>query len=855
MFKKSKKKVVDEAQDIVVSDESLQSEQISPDTTEIEDVKFEENADIITDEAPAEANETEERAKSKRKPKKEKKKRVKRSSKKVPSDEDLYEDSSAAVTDAVNTIDEESDTIDKELDSSDSIENLDSEEENDKESKKKKKKKSKKNLSQEEGNEETQNGKKSKKKRKKKQPKKFNPNKKRFGIKLKLLLTVLPTVSIAVLVLLIITYSSSEKIILDLAKKNLTADSKAYAQEFSVWANSIISELEMYRTTIESVDMSLEERYAFLQKTLNRNESYPDGIYMGSSENAYVSATKMEEKSSFAVASQKWYQSGLRNRKFSFGEPLYNESSDSFYCTASCTILDPQGVMWIGGADISLEYISEKVAGIEIMDAGTSFLYDMRSATIIAHPDSSFISCTLDQEGFDSLYENIRMELYEIGYGLRETTGDAGNYMVDIQPVDGSNFLLITFIEEETVLHDLNSLRTLVMILMIIGIILIGVLTERMVHIIIKPIKYLTRALSKITAGDFSDDLKISGNDEVSVMTYSMQHFIETMRGTISDINMVSLELSNQAEESSEIAETIRYSATKQADSMNSLNVTIEELVNSISEITDNALSLAEVVMDTRNNGLQVNNIMNDTVAISEQGKYDMEQVTLSMDKIKETVHTLVDSIERVSTSTGQINKMVGMITDISDETNLLSINAAIEASRAGDAGKGFAVVANQIRHLADISANAALDITKLTEYINELICEVKSQAEISSKEILDSGSKIATASATFNNIYESISASSGIVTEMLDKINTADGVATSVAGITEEQAAGATEIHQTTVSLLELANNVAEDSSLVAEMAHKLTYTADDLSDQVNNFKIEKEGECVEDIAHELLS
>ena len=89
----------------------------------------------------------------------------------------------------------------------------------------------------------------------------------------------------------------------------------------------------------------------------------------------------------------------------------------------------------------------------------------------------------------------------------------------------------------------------------------------------------------------------------------------------------------------------------------------------------------------------------------------------------------------------------------------------------------------------------------------------------------------------------------------MLDKINTADGVATSVAGITEEQAAGATEIHQTTVSLLELANNVAEDSSLVAEMAHKLTYTADDLSDQVNNFKIEKEGECVEDIAHELLS
>lgn len=696
---------------------------------------------------------------------------------------------------------------------------------------------------------------KSKKKRSKKVSKKFDPKKKRFGIKLKLLLTVLPTVSVAILVLLFITYNSSQKIILNLAKKTLTSESQAYTQELSVWANSIISELEMYKTAIESVDMSMDDKYNFMQKTVRRNDSYPNGIFMGSPENAYVSGTQMEENASFTVATEKWFQAGLRNREFSFGEPYYNESDDAYYATATCTMTDPQGTIWIGGADISLEYISDKVSNIKIMDAGISFLYDMRSATIIAHPDPSFLSATLLDDELDSLYSNINDELYVIGYGLRETTGDAGNYMIDIQPVEGSNFLLITFIEEETVLQDLRSLQTLVMLLMIIGIVFIGVLTERMVHIIIKPVKYLTNALSKITTGDFSDDLTIKGNDEVSLMTYSMQNFIETMRGTISDINMVSLELTNQAGESADIAETIRNSATKQANSMNDLNLTVEELVRSVSEITDNTISLAEVVMDTRTNGLQVNDIMNNTVSVSEQGKYDMEQVTLSMDNIKETVTTLVDSIERVSTSTIQINKMVGMIGDISDETNLLSINAAIEASRAGEAGKGFAVVAGQIRHLADISANAAADITKLTEYINELIAEVKAQAEISSNEILDSGMKVATASKTFDNIYEAISISSSIVGQMIEKINTADDVATSLAGITEEQAAGATEIHQTTTSLLELANHVAEDSSLVAQMAQNLTYTADDLSDQVHNFIIEKDGECVADIAKELLA
>ena len=694
-----------------------------------------------------------------------------------------------------------------------------------------------------------------KKKHRKKESKKFDPSKKRFGIKLKLLLTVLPTVSVAILILLIITYNSSQKIILNLAKKTLTSESQANTQELSVWANSIISELEMYKTAIESVDMSLEEKQNFLKNTMGRNDSYPNGIFMGSAENAYVSGTQAEENASFTVATEKWFQAGLRNREFSFGEPYYNETDDAYYATATCTLTDATGMMWIGGADISLEYISDKVSNIKIMDEGTSFLYDMRSATIIAHPDSSFLSATLLDEDLDSLYSNINDELYKIGYGLRETTGDAGNYMIDIQPVEGSNFLLITFIEEDTVLQDLKNLQMLVMLLMIVGIVFIGVLTERMVHIIIKPVKYLTKAISKITTGDFSDDLNIKGNDEVSLMTYSMQNFIETMRGTISDINMVSLELTNQAGDSADIAETIRTSATKQANSMNELNLTVEELVNSISEITDNTLSLAEVVMDTRTNGLQVNDIMNSTVTVSEQGKYDMEQVTLSMDNIKKTVTTLVDSIERVSTSTIQINKMVSMIGDISDETNLLSINAAIEASRAGEAGKGFAVVAGQIRHLADISANAAADITKLTEYINDLIAEVKVQADVSSNEILDSGTKIATASKTFDNIYESISTSSNIVGQMIEKINAADDVATSLAGITQEQAAGATEIHQTTISLLDLANHVAEDSSLVAQMAQNLTYTADDLSDQVNNFIIEKEGECVEDIAKELLA
>ena len=696
---------------------------------------------------------------------------------------------------------------------------------------------------------------KSKKKHRKKESKKFDPSKKRFGIKLKLLLTVLPTVSVAILILLIITYNSSQKIILNLAKKTLTSESQANTQELSVWANSIISELEMYKTAIESVDMSLEEKQNFLKNTMGRNDSYPNGIFMGSAENAYVSGTQAEENASFTVATEKWFQAGLRNREFSFGEPYYNETDDAYYATATCTLTDATGMMWIGGADISLEYISDKVSNIKIMDEGTSFLYDMRSATIIAHPDSSFLFATLLDEDLDSLYSNINDELYKIGYGLRETTGDAGNYMIDIQPVEGSNFLLITFIEEDTVLQDLKNLQMLVMLLMIVGIVFIGVLTERMVHIIIKPVKYLTKAISKITTGDFSDDLNIKGNDEVSLMTYSMQNFIETMRGTISDINMVSLELTNQAGDSADIAETIRTSATKQANSMNELNLTVEELVNSISEITDNTLSLAEVVMDTRTNGLQVNDIMNSTVTVSEQGKYDMEQVTLSMDNIKKTVTTLVDSIERVSTSTIQINKMVSMIGDISDETNLLSINAAIEASRAGEAGKGFAVVAGQIRHLADISANAAADITKLTEYINDLIAEVKVQADVSSNEILDSGTKIATASKTFDNIYESISTSSNIVGQMIEKINAADDVATSLAGITQEQAAGATEIHQTTISLLDLANHVAEDSSLVAQMAQNLTYTADDLSDQVNNFIIEKEGECVEDIAKELLA
>ena len=270
-----------------------------------------------------------------------------------------------------------------------------------------------------------------------------------------------------------------------------------------------------------------------------------------------------------------------------------------------------------------------------------------------------------------------------------------------------------------------------------------------------------------------------------------------------------------------------------QSQSMSELNATVDQLSVSVNEIAENATQLAGVAADTKSDSDMVESKMQETVAVSEKGRKDMERVGEALSNIEVSIHNLEEAVNKVGTASGEIVQIIKLIGDIADETNLLSLNASIEAARAGEAGRGFAVVAAEIGTLAKNSADSVAHITELITEINNLVEDAVRQAGNSAQDISGSAELIHTAVDTFDTIFKNIQETSALIGNQVDQ------VATNVAAISEEQAASSDEILATSESMLQQAKNISKNSDQVEQEADNLAVSADQLADQVKQFRI----------------
>lgn len=471
---------------------------------------------------------------------------------------------------------------------------------------------------------------------------------------------------------------------------------------------------------------------------------------------------------------------------------------------------------------------------IEMNDA-EAFLVDKTSGVILANRDSSLISQTLGAEGQSHFYQLTAEKAAEKDYNFATLDGN----MTVFQEVEGTNWLLVSYIPTSIVLSDLTQLRNIMIVISVICIALLCVLIERVTHVVIKPVKEMTRVITAMTSGDFTVSIKTKGNDEIAVMSQSVEKFIASMKQMISEMGNVSGKLKNQADSSKGVSGEMSSAAGIQSQSMSELNATVDQLSVSVNEIAENATQLAGVAADTKSDSDMVESKMQETVAVSEKGRKDMERVGEALSNIEVSIHNLEEAVNKVGTASGEIVQIIKLIGDIADETNLLSLNASIEAARAGEAGRGFAVVAAEIGTLAKNSADSVAHITELITEINNLVEDAVRQAGNSAQDISGSAELIHTAVDTFDTIFKNIQETSALIGNVVDKINQVDQVATNVAAISEEQAASSDEILATSESMLQQAKNISKNSDQVEQEADNLAVSADQLADQVKQFRI----------------
>lgn len=658
------------------------------------------------------------------------------------------------------------------------------------------------------------------------------------SIKTKILAAVSALVLILVLILIIISYTISKNIITDQSMQLLELSTKNQASRIEAWMSEKLNVFSTFKQDIETLDYTDAQLQSLLDSYYGRSSDYPDGFYIADTSGKVMQASGVDYKKT-ADTSSAWYNEALTRVNMAFGDVHVNEAGTDVV-SAGAILRDSKKA---GGnakakntrllvVDVPIAHIQVIVDSFISMDDAQAILVDKDNMSILSKSDDTLTGKLSDGTDFLGTIGN---RISQQNYTAMTLDGN----IVDFREISGTNWVLVSYVPESAVFSELASLRTTMIVVAVVVLAVILVLMERMIHFMIKPIRSLTDSIVTMASGDFTVDIKTKGNDEITLMGHSMKEFTAAIRSMINDISNISETLKGQAESSTSVSGGLYEASLKQSKNIDELNGTVDQLSASVQEIAESATALALVVSDTRDSSNNAEDKMNVTVEVAEAGKNDMQKVGEAMGLIEQSINGLQESIDKVGAASQEINKIVGMIGEIADETNLLALNASIEAARAGDAGKGFAVVATEIGSLATNSNQSVQKIQTLINEVTSLVGETVDKAKGSVDEINTSSRLVHQAVATFDTIYDNIVDANRVVNDMAANMLKVADVSTNVASITEEQAASAELISRNAGNIASESKNITDDSEKVAETARKLADTSEKLMTQINSFRV----------------
>jgi len=316
--------------------------------------------------------------------------------------------------------------------------------------------------------------------------------------------------------------------------------------------------------------------------------------------------------------------------------------------------------------------------------------------------------------------------------------------------------------------------------------------------------------LAELAEGDLTVRASVTENFTGAIAD-SINFAIDQMRGLVSDINALSVQVAKAANDTQDTASNLAEAAESQAKEIGAASSAINEMAVSIDQVSSNAAESATVA--------------DRAVEIANKGAGVVQDTIGGMEGIRSQIQETSKRIKRLGESSQEIGNIVSLINDIADQTNILALNAAIQASMAGDAGRGFAVVADEVQRLAERSSAATKQIAALVKTIQTDTNEAVISMEQTTAEVVSGARRAQDAGVALEEI-EGVSAS---LAELIQNISNAAG----------QQAASAGHVSSTMNIIQEITSQTAESSDATANSIGELAGMAQQMRASVEGFKL----------------
>ncbi|XME02977.1 methyl-accepting chemotaxis protein [Lachnospiraceae bacterium C1.1] len=656
-----------------------------------------------------------------------------------------------------------------------------------------------------------------------------------------LLSILLPVTIVGIVVIILVITGQAEKTIRSLSFSDLKAETAVNAESLSMVYEDIESKYDKYIEILESTDFESEEKlFEFLEATVYYEDEADFLITVGFEDDSYVLSNHQRLDESWKPSERPWYKQAWEIEGYSNTEPYIDSTTGNLGISIVKKFTLKSGKKGAICIDAYLDNMHDQVAALTPMGSGKSALLDFEHQYIVSFFDEEFEGkafSEVDDEFVTGAVEYMNQNSNDVAK-INTINGKTYIYAVD---VPGTSWTLISTVPESATLKELRHFQMISYILMIIIVIVIALIILYTVrNYVAQPVKALARKIEMVSAGDFTAEFKPGKGDEIGLIRDELREYTEKMRTSLREIQSTAEELKKEAEHSKDAAKSMTEQTGEQSNSMQQIQEAMEGMTNAVSELAGNATELAGAVNELTEKGNEANDTVIRLVEQAETGQKDMSSVQDNMDHICDSMDEMNKVVIGVGESAEKITGIVEMIDSIAMQTNLLSLNASIEAARAGEAGKGFAVVAGEIAKLAQDSSESAGKIAEIIHDITEQIRVLSEKSQANVNAISSSAEAVTTAGDTFERIYKELNDTSSTMQNMIKMMGGVDGIASSVAAISEEQSASSEEVTATVENLATSAQRVAEESKGVDESANIVAESAVSIGEELGKFKID---------------